>query len=134
MISVMNAGRGAGKTHALIKWAKGSPDRFIVGTHQATGDAMEQAGLSTQFIHFNGAKDFFRGRTNYEVAIDDLNWVFNGMLAERFGIDPEDNTTILAMNYPESDLLDSGSFPLDAINHSIEFMESLKTVLTGFKK
>lgn len=84
-ISLMNAGRGAGKTYSLVQWAKESPNRYVIGSVHATGHAMLDAGLGDQFVHpSEGMK--LRGRQNLEVAIDDFHLDLHGLLQQRYGI------------------------------------------------
>ena len=88
MISIVNAGRGSGKTYALIQWAKESDNRFVVGLNTYTGDAFEEAGIHSKFVHFSDARDFFATRPDAEIAIDSVEKLLPTMLSETYGIDP----------------------------------------------
>jgi hypothetical protein len=135
-ISLTNAGRGSGKTHDLIEWAKESPNRYVIGLHQTTGDAMEDAGLTAQFVHFADAKQFFLGRKGYDVAIDNLHMVMPSLLHSEYGISPEADV-IMTSTFPEANMGRTREVPFvfatEALDKSIEFMENLKTIF-GDKK
>jgi hypothetical protein len=130
MISLTNAGRGSGKTHGLIEWAKGAPNRFVIGTHGCTGDAMEEAGLERQFVHAMQAKKFFQGRRDYEVAIDNLEILLPGILHSEYGIHPE-RDVIITSCFPEANMGKTREVPLipsDLLDYGIEFMKSLRSL------
>lgn len=99
-ISLMNAGRGAGKTHALIEWAKRDKRRFVIGTHRGTGDVMMAAGLEGQFLHYTEAKEFLQGREGHtEVALDNFDQVIPSLLSDEWGIGLT-TSVILTTNLP----------------------------------
>lgn len=97
-IFLMNAGRGAGKTHALIEWAKESPSRYVVGM-PPTLSAMADAGLSAQSVHYNIAPNVFRGKGVIEVAFDDFDGYLRSHLPNHFGLGRLDSV-ILVTNLP----------------------------------
>lgn len=104
-IKLINAGHGAGKTHALIEWVRGADNRFIVGLHGTTGDKMEAAGVSEKFVHYNEAEHALRGRTDIEVAFDTFNELLPGLLMTNYGLSSAVKSVILATNLPDSELL-----------------------------
>lgn len=107
MISIMNAGRGAGKTYQLIEWAKKANNRYIIGTHQATRDNLVDAGLGHRYIPEVKAKEFFEGRHDVQVAFDDFHVLLPWLLHTTFGVNTSHNDTILSMTLPDAELLPS---------------------------
>jgi hypothetical protein len=133
MISITNAGRGSGKTHDLIEWAKKAPNRYVIGTHACTGDQMENAGLAKQFVHATQAKHFFQGRQGYEVAIDNFHLFLPGILQAEYGIHYETDV-IITSTLPEASMGKTSSIPIeDVITTSVEYIQNLKNIFEGKK-
>lgn len=100
MISITNAGRGAGKTYQLIQWAKEDPNRRIVGS-TATRNAMAEHGIADQFVFLREAKKQLQGRYDITgVAFDDFGHELYQLLFNEYGIYPEAEI-ILSMAVPE---------------------------------
>lgn len=101
-LSIVNAGRGSGKTYNLVQWAKADPKRYVVGT-APTRDVMAEAGLRSQFVHYTHAKEFFAGHRNFEVAFDDFETDLYSLLAINYRLSGA-KSVILAINIPVSEV------------------------------
>lgn len=98
-ITLLNAGRGAGKTYTLVQWAKEDPKRVVVGD-DPTFEAMKEAGLSSQYCSYRRANDRFAGYTKLEIAFDDFDTYLRAMLLLEFRLSPT-NSVILATSLLE---------------------------------
>lgn len=115
-ISIMNAGRGAGKTYKLVEWAQQDPNHYVVGTDGQTGNQMRAVGLGGQFVHINKAYITFQGRRNYKVAIDNFQQELPGILHSTLGIRPE-TPVILASSMEEwGDIKTPDPTPVTTVN------------------
>lgn len=75
---VLIAGRQAGKTTALIRWAKGDVGRVVVAGTQVRVEHLRRGGLAAdQAVPYHAATNFLRGRQGLEVGVDDvLDYVY----------------------------------------------------------
>jgi len=100
MLSITNAGRGAGKTYELIQWAKGDPSRRIIGDTN-TRNQMYAEGIPGQFIYLREAQKELRGRHDISgVAFDNFGTWLSDLLCISYGVAPEQEI-ILSMDVEE---------------------------------
>jgi hypothetical protein len=103
MISITNAGRGAGKTYELIQWAKADPSRRIIGDTN-TRNQMYAEGIPGQFIYLREAQKELRGRHDISgVAFDNFGTWLSDLMYQNYGVTPE-HEVILSMDVQERPL------------------------------
>lgn len=94
MISITNAGRGAGKTYQLIQWAKEDPNRRIIG-FGALREQMKEAGIIDQYIHVTETKKHLQGRHDITgVGFDNFGIPLEDLLHEYYGVHPKIETIL----------------------------------------
>lgn len=132
-INLINAGRGAGKTHALIEWAKQQDNRYIVGLHLDTGNMLEAAGLSSKFVHYADAKAFFTDKSGLEIAFDNFESVLPSLFFEEFGVSVYANDVMVSAALPD---VSEDFLPLHGIRvlseeiFGVDYIDRLKKMFT----